>query len=104
MLMPKASVDKYHFPARDKNEIGCSRQIPAVQAESVTEPMQQAAHNELRICVLAPDLAHDPTALLRTELICHFLAAKSRCSLTALRSCDRTVAESALNSGCFAIL
>jgi hypothetical protein len=37
MLVPEASVDKYYFPERRKNQIGFSRKIFAMEAEPVTE-------------------------------------------------------------------
>lgn len=56
--MPETAVHKYHFPPRDKHQIGLSRKILAVQAEPITHPVNKGAYRQLGKHPLATDTAH----------------------------------------------
>jgi hypothetical protein len=51
-------VHENDFPARAEHEIGLSRQIVPMKADSVSEPMQQPPHGEFGLHALAPDAPH----------------------------------------------
>src|SRR5207248_9287384 len=66
--MPETSVNKYHFPPRNKHEIRLSWKIVAVQPETVTHPVNHAAHGQLGDHPLAADLAHVLAAVHGSQL------------------------------------
>jgi hypothetical protein len=74
MLVPEAAMNKYHFPAARKNDIGFSRKIFAMQAEPVTEAVNQAAECNLWIRVFAGDTPHVGASVFCRKLICHCLS------------------------------
>ncbi len=62
--MPKATVHQDHFLTRDKYQVRRSRQISAMQSKSESEPVRNLPHDQLRLGILLPYLAH-----LRADLI-----------------------------------
>jgi hypothetical protein len=74
MLVPEAAVNKYHFPAGRKDDIGFSRKIFAMQAESVTEVVNQPAERKLWTRVFAADAPHVGAAAFCRKNVRHYPA------------------------------
>lgn len=64
MHMPIATMNVNNSPATWENEIGCAREVAAMETESIAERMSGSPNNNLRLCVLTPDGGHVPAALL----------------------------------------
>jgi len=58
MLVPEAAMHEDYLTAPGKGEIRPPRQILAVQAESIAEPMREAPDLDLRLGVRAADRNH----------------------------------------------
>lgn len=71
MLMPETPVDEDHCASRAEYEIWLSREIFPVKSIPVAKPVGKAAHDHLRLHILASNAAHILAALLRSEFICH---------------------------------
>jgi hypothetical protein len=71
MLVPEAPMNKYHLPAGRKNHIRFSGKIFAMQAESVTEAVNQAAKCKLWIRIFAADAPHVGAAAFCRKFVCH---------------------------------
>lgn len=67
--MPETAVHEDSFLSAWKDNIGPSGKVSPVQAESVSEPVDQAPQGDLRIRILASDTPHIVTAPLITNLI-----------------------------------
>lgn len=64
MSMPEATVYENRLAPAAKHKIGRSRQVAPVQPVAVAQTICHAAHEELRLGVLAADAAHVHAALL----------------------------------------
>ena len=64
MSVPEAAVDEYNGFVFWQHDIRRSRQVPAVQAETESVPVQQGADQKFRLGVPAADAGHIPTASL----------------------------------------
>ena len=62
MTVPETPVDENYLAASWKGEIWLSREVGAIETESVTEPVRQASHEALGFRVAALDRLHDPSA------------------------------------------
>lgn len=62
VLMPKASVNKYHRLVPRENQIRPAGQLPAMKAETQALPVQKGTDSALRQRVLPLDARHHPTA------------------------------------------
>ena len=58
MLMPKASMHKDNLSQPRKDDVGFTGKIVAMNAEAITQAMEQGADEDLGLCVLAADLPH----------------------------------------------
>lgn len=58
MFVPKATVNENNRAPARKYEIWLPRQTIPVQAITIPEPMNEAAHGHLWACVLRPNPAH----------------------------------------------
>jgi len=71
VLVPETPVNENHFSAGGKDQIGASWKLADVEAVSVSEPVNQAAHDMLGFRVLVANRPHNGASLLRSELIRH---------------------------------
>jgi hypothetical protein len=55
MLVPEAAMHHHYFVATWKNEVRPPRQVAAMKSEAVTECVGDAANQDLRPRVFAPD-------------------------------------------------
>ena len=67
--MPEAAVREDNFLPAWKDNVGASGKVAAMQAESVSEPVDQAPQDKLRIRIFAADAPHIATAPFRAELV-----------------------------------
>ncbi len=67
--MPETTMCENNFFPAWKNNVRPSWKVFAVQAESISEPVNQAPQGELRIRILAADAPHIATAPFRAELV-----------------------------------
>jgi hypothetical protein len=74
MLVPEAAMNKYHFPAGRKNDIGFSWKILAMQAESVTEAVNQPAEHKLWTRIFTADAPHVGAATICRKIVRHYPA------------------------------
>lgn len=80
--MPETAVHEDSSSSAWKDNIGPSRKVSTVQAESVPEPVDQASQGDLRIRILASDTPHIVTAPFLTNLIHRGLTRLSTLPLT----------------------
>jgi len=71
MEMPEAPVHENADPVARENNVGISRKVAAVKPEAVAHGMQHAANDHLRLGILPANPAHQATALLWTQSVCH---------------------------------
>src|SRR5439155_13867716 len=62
MFMPKAPMHEDDFVQPGKGQVGFSGKVFAMKPESISHPVNQLAHNQLRFRVAPLDGAHDPAA------------------------------------------
>jgi hypothetical protein len=67
--MPEAAVDEDDLPAWPEAQVRAAWQIAAVQPIAISERINQSAHNQLGLGVLAPDAPHALAALYRCECV-----------------------------------
>src|SRR4030042_3012908 len=58
VLVPETPVDQDHLAMTRKDNIGRARQVSPVQAEPVAHAMNNPAHNDFGLCVLATAARH----------------------------------------------
>jgi hypothetical protein len=58
VVMPKAAVHKYDGFSRFEYKIGFAGQIPSMESVTVSQRMDKAPHNHLRLGILAADTGH----------------------------------------------
>ena len=71
MSVPKTATYKNYPAETRKHNVGGAGKMLAVEAETISDPVDQATYKQLGTSIAAPDLAHDPTALLRAKLVRH---------------------------------
>lgn len=69
--MPKATMDEDRDTMTRQYEIGCAGQTLPVEAESVSESMQQRPHGQFGLCVPRSDLRHQEGTGFCRELVGH---------------------------------
>ncbi len=73
--MPKTPIDKNHLAAPGEDEVrpsgedACAKS--AMEAVAVPGTVEQAAHREFRLGVLAPDAGHIEAALFGADCVGH---------------------------------
>ena len=65
--MPKAAMNENSDPARGKDQVGSSRQVLPMEAETKPMGVQEPTDEELRLGVSGFHPRHDLTALLFVE-------------------------------------
>jgi hypothetical protein len=71
MPVPEAAVDKDYDPVSNKNNVGTTGKLAAMQAETESHPMQNGSDNSFRTRVAVLDTRHVPTAVLWRNLVGH---------------------------------
>jgi len=71
MEVPEAPVHENADPVARKNNVGIAGKVSAVQPEAVSHRMQHAANGQLWLGILPANPAHQATALLWTQSVCH---------------------------------
>jgi hypothetical protein len=69
VLMPEATVYEDHFFATNKDKIGISGQVTAVQAETITERVHEASDTQLGLHVFAFDGCHVRASAFATDAV-----------------------------------
>jgi len=69
--MPEAPVHKNTNTQTRENDVGIAGKIAAVKPEAVSHRMQHAANDQLGLGILPANPAHQATALLWTQSVCH---------------------------------
>lgn len=64
MPMPETAVKQYRASPSRENQVGGARQVLAMEAEAIAEPVEQGTNTKLQARVLAANLGHIPAALL----------------------------------------
>jgi hypothetical protein len=67
--MPKTSVHKDNFFSSTEYQIGCSRQVGAVDMVSVAAAVNEASNEHLRFGIPAANTAHQRASLFRSKRI-----------------------------------
>lgn len=75
--VPEAAVHVDDLSELGKNDVGGAWQVAAVEAEAITEPVNQAADDEFWLGIFRANGCHDPRALGLSELIRHVI--RRRC-------------------------
>lgn len=76
--MPKTAIHKNDLAETWKHNVGRAGKMLAVEAKPISDPVDQAPHDQFGARIFASDLAHDPAALLRAELVRHARSLYSR--------------------------
>jgi hypothetical protein len=75
MEMPEAAVDENDLASAREDQVRIAGKPgatgPAVESVAIPLGMEEPAHQQLRLGVLASDPGHVPTALLRAQLVRH---------------------------------
>ena len=66
-------MDKDDFLAAGENDVRLPREVPAVQAISVSLRVKQFPYDKLRLRVSGPNRTHDATAAFRGDMVSHGL-------------------------------
>ena len=78
MRMPEATMNEDDGPVLREDDIGCAREVFAMQSEAIAEGMKSGPHNDFGLCILAAYRGHILTSLLWCVNVCHApLAASS---------------------------
>lgn len=56
--VPKTSVDEYHLATAPKHDVGSARKICGLKPVSVTSPMKETAHDQLRAGIPSSNPPH----------------------------------------------
>jgi hypothetical protein len=78
MPVPKTAIHENDLAEAWKHDVGTAGKALAVEAKTISNAVDQASHGQFGARIDAPDLAHDPTALLGAELISHARSLYSR--------------------------
>ena len=62
VAVPETAMDKDHFPATSKHNVGSPRKISGVKPKSITSTMKEPSNNHLRPGIPAPNLPHQSTS------------------------------------------
>ena len=73
MLVPEAPVDEDHGAVLRQHQVRCARQIAAMEAESVPEPVDEASDCDFGERVRCLHAGHDGAALVGREPIVHLV-------------------------------
>ena len=69
MLMPKTTMNEYHGPILGEDDIRRTRQVPAVEAKTISHRMQKRTYELFRPGIPAFDARHNGTSFLRRKSI-----------------------------------
>jgi hypothetical protein len=71
VAVPETAMDQDDSAVAGKNEIGATRQVPAMQSEAKAAGVQTVAQRHLRLCVPAADAAHIEPPLVGCQDVDH---------------------------------
>jgi hypothetical protein len=71
MLVPKAAMHKDSFPPARKDDVGMTRQAPAMQPVSIAKLRQYPTYQQFRLHVLAADSPHILTSANLGDCVRH---------------------------------
>ena len=71
VLMPEAPVDEQDRAMLRQHQVRRARQIAAVEAKSVAEPVDEAPDDDFGARIRSPDARHDGAALCRRVSVAH---------------------------------
>jgi hypothetical protein len=71
MTVPEATMHVHGKTVSSEYQVGCSRQIPAMQTEAEAQPMRGTAHDQLRRCIAWLDAGHHFAPRFSIDYVCH---------------------------------
>ena len=69
--VPEAPVYENRLPAPRKNDVGPARKAADMGTIPIAQGVKRSPHEEFRLCVSAPDAAHENTAFQRCQNVGH---------------------------------
>jgi hypothetical protein len=65
MLVPETAINEYHFAEGRKHKIGGTRQVRAMQTETISQAVCAASNDQLWLGVALPNFSHPHANRLR---------------------------------------
>lgn len=69
--MPEAAVHEDNLLPRREHNVGTTRQIATMEPEAIPEPVQGAAQDEFRFCILLADPRHYVRTAVSSYVVGH---------------------------------